>query len=74
MDPVNLTKDKDMGLFLNDDALKLAHDHIKAEEPEYPTEIGIGTTTIVVSRNKNDLIALARINHNGVTYYIGIGR
>lgn len=76
MDPANHKKDEDMGLFLNDDILRLAHDRIKAEEPENSIEIGLGqsTTTFVVSRNKNELIALARINHNGITYYIGIGR
>lgn len=66
-----------MGVFLNDDVLKLALERIRAEEPDYKIELNLSKSrsgTVVVSRDKNDLLSLDKIEHNGVTYYVGLQR
>lgn len=65
-----------MGLFLNDDVVRLARERIQAEEPDYAIELSLGKdgSTVVVSRNKEDLIPLAELGYNGKTYYIGVMR
>lgn len=68
-------KGEDMGVFFNDDVLRLALERIRAEEPEETTEFNIGKdddTTVVVSRNSDELISLKELHHNGVTYYLGL--
>lgn len=76
MNPKGPEKDETMGLFLNDDVVKLARERIQAEEPDYPIELSLGkeSSTVVVSRNKDDLIPLAEVGYNGKIYYIGVMR
>jgi len=74
MDPNSSTEEGKMGVFLNDDVLKLARQRIQNEEPEEAIEMKLSNENgiFVVSRNKEELMALEKITYNGVTYYVGV--
>ena len=67
-------RNPEMAVNLNPNVLAELGTIVQTEQPEdlHEVEVANGSMTLGITRNPSDIIVFDQIEHDGVTYYVGL--